>query len=369
MLPSSNSATRSQLLKSSSTQLLVDGAEAAEFLLREFYRVDVSKVLDPLDPKDFLVIVNRLGSAMRGVNRRAEAPALKAALDSLDVDWGNLNAGQVNAVIGAAKQSLTSVPTQTMPVFEGIWEASADRTVKGTRISSKRRFKLKVPVKLSAQDKRISKHISASQSNFITDEYGRRRNGFSRTARSVVRKGLDEGKSSRQISAELRRQITGKSLRRNQHYWDTVASSFVNRARTFGELSVFEDAGIERYVFEAVLDERTTDICRYMHGKSWTVASGLKQFKAVDGLKDPDAIKDSQPWAFTAKDDDGNPVLAYKKNGQRRHIAEIVSSGFGKKDSTGSYKNAVTDRTLQSNGISMPPLHGLCRSTIVPDIV
>ncbi len=37
--------------------LLSAGADAADALLRDVYRVDVGKALDPLDARDFLVIV------------------------------------------------------------------------------------------------------------------------------------------------------------------------------------------------------------------------------------------------------------------------------------------------------------------------
>ncbi len=264
-----------------------------------------------------------------------------------------------NAVVAAARDSLKVVPKTALPVFDEVFEVSGTRTAKATRKSAVKTFRLRVPIRLSEQDERISESIVSNQTNFVSDEYGRRRAGFSQQSRKIVNQGLADGKSSREISRELKLRLGSSTFNRNKHYWDTVSSAFINQARTAGELSVFDEAGIEKFVFEAALDEVTTDICRFMHGKEWTVRSGLKQFQEVAAASKPEDIKDIQPWVRNSRDDDGNRVMVYDQGGTRHTVARIEQSAVGSKDSTGKYSNAVSDKTLQGNNITTPPLHGL----------
>lgn len=343
-----------------------EGIEAAEELLRSVYQVEVSKVLNPLDKKDFLVIVSRLGKALRKVNREAEGPAMRAALDSLDVDWVGMSAKARSKVVAAAKKSLKVIPKTALPVFDEVFEATGKRTAKSTKAAAVRQFRLKVPVKLNEQDTRIADNIASSQANYIRDEYGRRRDEFAVQTRKIVSDGLRNGRGSREISKELQLKIGAKNINRNKHYWDTVSSAYINRARTFGELAVFDEAGVSKFVFEAVLDERTTDICRFMHGKEWSVKQGLQQFEEIEASKSPEDIKNTQPWVWNSSDENGNRVMVYEKDGARQTVARIKESGVGSKDALGSYSHKASNRALEDSNITMPPLHGLCRSTILP---
>jgi len=116
---------------------------------------------------------------------------------------------------------------------------------------------------------------------FIRDEFGRRRTQFGRQARAIVSEGVQQGLGRRQISEDLERRL-GHSTGRTRAYWEVVASSFANRARSWAQLSSFEEGGIDRYVFEAVLDRATTDTCRFLHGKKFQTSAGLEKFREVE---------------------------------------------------------------------------------------
>src|SRR5262245_2250562 len=97
-------------------ELYARGATAAEDLLRGVFRIE--KVLDPLDPRDFMLLVRRLSTALRGVARPAEEAALRRALDRLDVDWPHLSPQARSEVIRAARQALRAVEGQVLPQVE-----------------------------------------------------------------------------------------------------------------------------------------------------------------------------------------------------------------------------------------------------------
>jgi len=83
---------------------------------------------------------------------------------------------------------------------------------------------------------------------------------------------------------------------RSKFYYEGLANHIVTRTFGFGLLSGMDDAGIERYKISAVMDDRTTEICKYMDGVVITVASGLDFANTLINTDDPEAVKDLAPW-------------------------------------------------------------------------
>ncbi len=341
------------------------GAEAADDLLREVYRQDVAKVLDPLDKRDFLVIVQRIGRALRGVSRDAEADALRRALERLDVDWQNLAPSARTQVIRAARQALKGVEAQVLPRVDQVFEVEVKNVVERSRRSAVRQFGLHIGADTTRTDDRIATFVRESQGNFIRDEYGRRREDFSQRARDIVASGLERGLGRDDLVEELSSDLTTAAASRDQAYWETVAMSFANRGRTYTQLAAFDEADIQRFRFEAVLDQVTSEVCRFMHGRVFSVERAVKRFHEVERVRDPEAIQDLQPWMQVGADDAGNQVLFYERGGRRRTVAQVDESAVGESDEVGSYSRELTPDQLEAAGVTVPPLHGRCRSTIV----
>ncbi len=80
-------------------------------------------------------------------------------------------------------------------------------------------------------------------------------------------------------------------------------------------MSSYAEAGIRQYCIEAVLDEQTTNICRYLYV------------------------------------DDG---------AGRTELAEITRSAIGIRDELGDFRVLASDRALNEIGISFLPYYGLC---------
>ena len=348
-------------------ELYLGGAEAAEGILRAVYRANVEKVLDPLDQHDFMAIVRRLRSALRGVAEPAEADALRRALERLDVDWPHLTPAARGQVISAAKQALRSVEDQVLPQVDQLFEAEAEKVVSRSRQSAVRRFGLHIGADMTHTDRRIARFAQESQAGFVRDEYGRRREDFSQRARTLVAAGVERGLGRDDITAELSSALSAEGFNRNQNYWEVVAMVFANRARTFTQVAAFDEAGVERYRFDAVLDEVTSEVCRFLHGKVFTVASALDRFKQAERLRDPERVREIQPFIQVGADDDGNQVLFYERNGRRRAVAQVDEPGIGGRDEVGRYSRELSPSQLEAAGVSVPPLHGRCRSTIVAE--
>jgi len=339
------------------------GADAAEDILRDVFRVE--KVLDPLDAADFMAIVRRLSRALRGVARPAEDAALRRALERLDVDWPNLSPEARDQVVRAARQALGAVEAQVLPQVEQIFEVEADRVVGAARRSTVRRFGLRIGADLSRTDERIAKFVRESQGNFVRDEYGRRREAFSTRAKDIVASGVERGLGRDDIVKDLSEAMAREAFDRSRDYWEVVSTVFANRARTFTQMNAYDEAGLERYRWEAILDELSCERCRFLHGQTFTVAGALRRFREVERLRDPEAIRDVQPFVQVGADDEGKRVLFYERGGRRRAVAQVESSAEGERDVVGRYSRALSSTQLEAAGLGQPPAHGRCRCTTV----
>jgi hypothetical protein len=338
--------------------------DATDDLLRDVFRLDVAKALDPLDRRDFLVIVERLGRALTGASREAEAGALRKALATLDVDWPNLSSRARDEVFRAARQAVAGVADQVLPRVEQVFEVEAKNVVDRTRRSAVRQFGLRIAADTTRTDARIATFVRTSEAHFIRDEYGRRRDELGQRARDIVAAGLEQGLGRDDIAADLSAQLA-PVISRGKPYWDIVATSFANRGRTYTQLAAFDEADVEHYRFEAVLDSVTSEVCRFMHGREFSVERARQRFDEVEQADDPEAVANLQPWMRVGADSGGNQVLYYERAGRRRMVARVDEPSVGASDRVGRYSSALSTDELEAAGVTVPPLHGRCRSTIV----
>lgn len=342
-------------------------ARLTEDLLEKAFRVNIRKALDPLDPDDFLVISARLARALAKVSRPDQATALKAALKILDVDWANITPKARREVIRAARGVVAELPQRIIPPITRELEVRGTAIVRGARRSVKARTGAQIGVNMALQDQRIVSFLAENQGHFVTNQYLERAEFFSARARNIVAEGLSQGLGQDEIARMLRVEI-GDALgpRRSGRYWNVIANVFVNRSRTYGQLASYAEAGIERYRFEAILDEVTTEQCRMLHGREWEVRRGLQQHIDVMESPDPQAVKDIMPWFRTGRDENGDRVIfTQNQAGERTIMGRILEPGIGERDRIGRYE---TTRAFNEMSAVQPPTHALCRSTIVADI-
>ena len=112
-------------------------------------------------------------------------------------------------------------------------------------------------------------------------------------------------------------------------YWRGFAANGMNRTRQFGLLQSYEDVGITELEVLAVMDERTSAICKDMNGRIIPVSNGLAQRDLMMAAEDPEDVKTISPW----------PKL---------------------EDIKGKSTKNVLDQ-----GVITPPYHFNCRTTLV----
>jgi SPP1 gp7 family putative phage head morphogenesis protein len=338
---------------------------AADDLLREVCGVEKAAG-DILSRAGFDDAVRRLLSKLQSQAKGPDAAALKQAAQKLDVRWGELSEAQRNRVITAAADGLLKVPRVLVPKVTAVLRAQLGSVVAATREASADRHALDIAVNLSAQDGRVIAHAAAAQGNYITDQYGNRAIQFEQRARDLVSEGLEKGLGREEIGENLARNLVDPMLGRAASYWNNIASIHIARSRSYGMLASYEDAGIEEYTWVSVIDEATTEVCRFMNGKTFSTGKSMDRYRDVEASSDPYAVEDLQPFVKTGAKSDGTPFLYVDAGGSKRVIAQVDDPGYGTKGKVGDYSRAASTATLQSLGLTTPPLHGYCRSTLVP---
>jgi SPP1 gp7 family putative phage head morphogenesis protein len=344
-----------------------------QVIYRELAAAPVAKAsgqIDPRSPEDFLRIVDQVARALRRATQGAEADAVRQVIDQLDVDWPHLTDADRMRIVRAANEAIASVPPAIMPKVHEVLDLEAGRVVRRTRRSVKQTFSLKISSDFTRTDERIAQFVARSQTNFIRDEYGRRQVAFSEKARQIVSRGIAQGLGRDDISRELRETFRNTAVNRSAFYWDVVASAFVGRARSLVEVSSYAEAGISHYLIVAVLDEVTTDICRFLHGKRFSVGASMAQFARIERLRDPERIKHEQPWLQVRQDRRGNRVIVVPAARGDVRVAVVEDSAERKhaKDERGRFRSGISAAKLETLNVGPPPYHGMCRTQTVPEV-
>lgn len=295
-------------------------------------------------------------------------PADKAAIRKMlaqwrGAKWSTLTPEQTERLIrrGARKIALTGA--QRVEVATTV-AASMKEAIRQTMKNSKSVHGIQAV--FNAADERVVKQVKKSQSHFIRDAYGRRQVAMSAEARKIVSAGVRAGFDSATIGKILGQKMLASGLLRAESYWATVSSIYAARSRQYGLFRSYDEAGIEQVIFEAILDERTTEQCYFMDGKILNVGQTVQRYQDIADDPDPEAVVDRAPFLQLGKNKQGKEVIYYKRGNKRVIVADVRRAARGTKDGSGSYKQRVSDSKLASAGIGPPPIHGHCRSTTVP---
>jgi len=346
---------------------LAEARRQLEFIAKEIFGVDISKALNPLKPKDFDVIIDRLGKSLN-VASVEETRALKKAIENMDADWASMSEDQIDAKVVAAGVGIAASAPAVVTAADKVFGKSGRGIVGATKRATADEFSLTIHSGFNSGDLEAMQFSRASQGNFISDSILARGKMFSRQARGIVADGLEKGLGRRDLVNGLQKQMTASGLTRKRSYYNVVAAAFSNRSRTWGQLSSYGEASIKRYFLEAMLDEVTTKICRLMHGKSFEVQKAVDLYQKTEGLENPQEIKEAQPWVRDRKDADGNEILQIKQGDEFKTVARVLESAVGKPDQVGRFSQQMSDAELMSHGVMVPPFHGGCRTILIPDL-
>jgi SPP1 gp7 family putative phage head morphogenesis protein len=292
---------------------------------------------------------------------------LRAAVAVLDVDWRRTTPTERRRLVAEATARAARATAGVPRALEATFGRAAERVVGATRGELRRRQGLALAADFNAVDRRVVAYARSSQTGFVRDAYGHRHEAFSAEARRLVAEGLAQGLGRDDLAADLARAAERHLVGRSRPYWDLVASAFVGNARAYGQVSAYAEAGIERYVVRAVLDEVTTPMCRFLDGKTFAVRSALARFEQLERAPSSEAILAVRPWLREGPDPEGGGSRLYVRRGSERvTVARVVRSGVGARDDRGAFAGAPDEQALAGFGLDLPPFHAHCRTNVVP---
>ena len=131
----------------------------------------------------------------------------------------------------------------------------------------------------------------------------------------------------------------------SEDYFEGVAVNAATTARVSGSLLQMRSLGVTTYEYVAILDERTSDICKALDGKRFSVTAAADRIEdMVTGPVDPQAIRSLHKWE------------------PRKFGTILEAQGVDLKP--GQALTAAQSQTVMRNGFAFPPQHFRCRSTV-----
>jgi len=200
------------------------------------------------------------------------------------------------------------------------------------------------------RDERVIDLLNKNQAFHVSEGYRNRISDFDTKIRGTLNKALEEGWSRPEVAKGLTKAM-GSTIQ-DENYWNIVGSTWLNRSRNWGALEAMSEAGIEQFVIIAVMDERTSPICRTMNGKTFSVGKQIAIMEESAQSDSLDELKASTPWLTSRKDEDGKEVVGlWRSNGR---FSELYREGVAQR----------SEGSIQKLGVALPPYHGLCRTTV-----
>lgn len=139
----------------------------------------------------------------------------------------------------------------------------------------------------------------------------------------------------------------GKVAEAPSNYWKVFSVNALNNARTYAQLRTFErQSGVVGYRIRAVMDGKTSNICQALNNRVFPVRQALDRFEQMFQAESLDDLRAISPMVQGSSD-----------------------KGFHYDLSGGAGKQALDVDNYQgllSEGISFPPFHFNCRTSLEP---
>ena len=246
--------------------------------------------------------------------------ALEAIRASLRRGDGAVDGQDIQRVVGELRPFLSRrmVEEVSGPVSQGV---EAAFTVGGEDISAQ------AVVSTSVKDRQLKNFLSDNATFWVGNHYDQQvQSRIQEAADNVL--STTEGTLGRREAGQKFAEAFRGQFQKSDSYWRLLANDVTTKSRELGRVQGMVKAGIEQYRIDAILDRRTSDICRYLDGKVFDVADAVEQRDRLLQSEDPEAIKEMSPWL------------------QAEQVVEM------------------SVEELSSQGVLLPPFHGNCRSRI-----
>lgn len=357
-------------------EALIDAAhESFPEALRLLSMGAAQKKLDPLDPRFFDKLAASMSNYMARDFTRVSAPVFDKWINNIiNTNWAGATDAELALVTRKFNAAFREIGGKHWLGIRGQIYHRTGGFGQSVKRATVKRYDLAISPNLALKDAAAIRQITASHAHYVTDAMGNIATASSQQATKIVRNGLAKGLGSREIGQDLFDAL-GKSLAgRTRNYFDVAASAMLNRSQTYSKAVTYSEAGVEKVLWDSVLDELTSRVCRFSDSKVFAVKAILGHFDKTAALSDPRDIRFTQPWMRERTIKDGEfkglkGLFLRQRDGSDRMVAAELTSGMGKVNDRGTWHEAMDIETLQDMGYSAPPGHPSCRSSLVADVI
>lgn len=328
-----------------------------------------ARVSDPTKRAQYERIVVGLARELKNAASNGEKEMFKKAAKELDALWSKLSRAQQQRVLARVGTVIERHYVKMAVTMAARLEKFGRQIAEGTRRAMRKRFSPNISAGLTSNDRTFIARVSKTRSWYLREHGKLVSEGLRERAAEIIAAGSEAGLSDKQIAKELKNAFTTRVLDASEAYYRVVANAALNRSRSWASLQSFKEAGFQEWMFASVLDERTTDQCRWLSGRKWRISTGISllEYAEEEASRNPLSIKETMPWITTTKDArSGEQYLSFKRGDGHQRVARIDRSAVGERDKIGRYRSMMSDRELASAGVIIPPVHGNCRSSIEP---
>jgi hypothetical protein len=326
-------------------------------------RVLVGKA-DPLSLEAFQKwarkLANELGEIAEPDVDRMVVTSLEALL-SLDV---NSTPEQISRAVSTMEAAISSPSNRVLNLQAQEITKQMTPVVNSTSAAVARMPELQATLgaNFALPDSQAVELLSQHHSFWVRNRQGQLADQMSARARNITSRGLEQGLGRAEIARDLEQGIRGGL--QQPGYWRTVAANHVSRARSFSLGSTMRSAGIQFYRIEAVLDDRTTHQCNFLHGKILPVGPAATRMDRSIADPNPEGILWNNPFIR----DNGESIDVHYPDGTSRRVANITqrSTGIGPRGPTATFSGGMSQADMVDAAIGFPPYHHGCRTTVVP---
>jgi SPP1 gp7 family putative phage head morphogenesis protein len=327
----------------------------------------LEKAKDIFDKKDIRTISNTLAGRLRGVDKKFIKPHMDKLLKQLvDEPWENLNKKDRAKVFKKLNTRMKALATEKLlPMWEKELKTTVEVVGNKTKKQVTDKFFPRIGTSFDRDEKKALQQIGTQQGWFLRGAQGEVSQRITNKGRKIVEDGLSMGLGRKEIGKRLKDNLPTMWDKYGDNYANVVASNAVVRARSFSQLSTYQDAGIELMEVIAILDERTSDVCRYMDGQVISVNESMNIATEAANIAEPKDIGKVSPF-MSVKNTPAGKILT---TGTGTEVAEMTRSGKGAVNDRGGFSGFKMGNQLpQQAKIGAPPYHHNCRSLTVPRV-
>lgn len=270
----------------------------AEDAMRAAVRVRLARTAVIKDAKGFEALVGQLQKALTGAFTEAMRRGITVALDRLrDLGAGKFTADDGETILRALEREVGAealAATMREPVVnltDGLYRMGLAEV--GTSVGTSLAF--------MRPDQDALDVLSRANTFWVGNLWDTGPRGKIVT---LLEEYFTTGLTRDALARRLAEDFAGVSAN-SLHHWRSVANSLATRTREIGRVSGYERSGIQQIKIKAILDDRTTTVCRHLHGRVLTVTGLRTQAEAwMEASSRGDRITAFRVWPFIGDDED-----------------------------------------------------------------